>query len=220
MRILLAGGSGLIGELLVAQLGEHELTLIGRRATGASARELTGPVGDWPGLIAGLAFDIVISTLGTTIRQAGSQTAFAAIDRDAVLAVARASYNGGARHAIAVTSVGANPASSNFYLKTKGEAEAVLQAIGFDRIDLLRPGLLRGDRKGSARPAERIAAALSPITDLLTPSVLDQYRSIAAHDVARAIAALVGTGNSGVFVHYNRELQALAKENRKTEFSS
>ena len=210
MRILLAGGSGLIGGLLIPLLAENELTSIGRRATGRG-RELIGPVGEWPKLIDGHGFDVVISTLGTTIRQAGSQAAFAAIDRDAVLAIAKAAGNAGARHAIAVTSVGANAASSNFYLKTKGETEGGLRAIGFARLDLLRPGLLRGARNDPARPAERIAAAISPLTDLLTPAVFDQYRSIAAADVAHGIATLVARGGDGAHVHHNREILALAK---------
>lgn len=214
MRVLLAGGSGLIGGLLVPLLAEHDLTLIGRRATGAK-HELTGAVSDWPQLIAGKAFDVVISTLGTTIRQAGSQSAFAAIDRDAVLAVADAAHEGGARHAIAVTSVGADAGSSNFYLKTKGETEAGLRAIGFARIDLFRPGLLRGHRAGPPRFGERVASAISPLTDLLTPAVLDQYRSIAALDVARAIAALVPAERTGGDVHHNREIIGLAKNNRQ-----
>lgn len=206
MRILLAGGSGLIGRLLVPLLAAHDTTLIGRRATGGNPRELTGAVEDWPALIAGSAFDLAISTLGTTIRQAGSQAAFAAIDRDAVLAVARAAHASGARHFIAVTSVGASASATNFYLKTKGEAEAGLKSLGFDRLDLIRPGLLRGKRAGPSRPGESIAMAISPITDLLTPAVLDQYRSIAAVDVARAIVALAGASGHGTHVHQNREI--------------
>ena len=110
-----------------------------------------------------------------------------------------------------VTSVGANAAARNFYLKTKGEAEAGVTSIGFERIDIFRPGLLRGNRQGTSRPGEGIMMAISPITDLLTPHVFDQYRSIAADSVAGAIAACVGKSEGGVHVHENREIVSLSR---------
>ena len=163
------------------------------------------PAPQWPAAIADLGVDVFISTLGTTIRQAGSQTAFVAVDKTLLLDCAAASR---ARQSIAVSSVGAG--GGGFYLRIKGEAEAGLQAVGFDRIDILRPGLLLGDRQGPARPAERIGMALAPITNLLTPRSLDRYRAIEAETVAAAIAALTGNSAPGHFVHHNREMLALA----------
>jgi uncharacterized protein YbjT (DUF2867 family) len=206
MRVLLAGASGLVGGLLVPKLSAHDLTLLGRRKIGSDAAQLIGATEDWPDMIDGHAFDISISTLGTTIRQAGSQGAFAAVDRDAVIALAKAARGAGARQFVTISSVGATSSASNFYLKIKGEAEAGVRALGFDRVDICRPGLLRGDRSGTSRPVERLMIGLSPLTDLLTPAALDQYRSINASDVAGAIAALVGQPESGVHIHHNREM--------------
>jgi uncharacterized protein YbjT (DUF2867 family) len=123
-----------------------------------------------------------------------------------VIGFAKAVRKAGARQFMMISSVGASAESRNFYLRTKGEAEAGVTALGFERVDIFRPGLLRGDRGGAPRFGERIGIALSPITDLLTPFVLDQYRSIAAADVAAATAQLVGAGEGGVFVHHNREI--------------
>jgi uncharacterized protein YbjT (DUF2867 family) len=203
-HIILVGASGLIGGLLAARLKGQTLTAIGRRAVPGIADQRIAPVVEWPALVAALKPDVAISTLGTTIRVAGSQDAFAAIDHDAVVAFARAAKDAGARQFIMVSSVGAGGAS--FYLKTKGRAEASVRALGFARVDIFRPGLLLGDRAGDARPVERLFAALSPLTNRLTPRAFDQYRAIAADDVAAAMARVIGATADGVFIHHNREM--------------
>lgn len=207
----MAGSTGLIGGLLLQRLKDHDLTLIGRRANPAASadtKQLIGCIADWPGLIAGLQADVAICTLGTTMAQAGSKAAFAAIDLDAGIAFAKAARACGARQFMMVSSVGANPEAGNFYLATKGRAEDGVKAIGFERVDIIRPGLLRGERDGSVRPVERLMIGLSPITNLLTPRMFDQYRAIDAGDVAGAMVALIGKAAPGVFVHHNRQMWA------------
>lgn len=213
MRIVMAGASGLVGGLLLPQLAGHNLALVGRRTVAGApegAEQLVAPVENWPALVEQAARDVAICCLGTTIQIAGSQSAFAAVDRDAVVNFAQAAKAAGARHVLMITSVGADPASRAFYLRTKGEAEAGVKALGFDRVDIFRPGLLRGDRSGPARSGEGLWTAISPLTDLLTPSVFDRYRSIAAADVAAAMAKALDAGGKGIFIHHNRDILALA----------
>jgi uncharacterized protein YbjT (DUF2867 family) len=206
MRLLFAGATGLVGGHLLKLLGRHDVTLVGRRQAETEHEQLIGPPEKWADLVAGREFDVAISTLGTTIRQAGSQAAFAAIDRDAVEMLARAARNAGAGQFLLVSSVGASYRATNFYLRTKGEAEEAVRGLGFDRVDIFRPGLLTGERQGPVRPVERIMIALSPLTDLLTPAVLDQYRSIPARSVAAALAGAIGQAKRGTHVHHNREM--------------
>jgi uncharacterized protein YbjT (DUF2867 family) len=208
-HIILIGASGLIGGLLAARLKELPLTAIGRRVVPGIAHQRIAPVAEWPTLVATLKPDVAISTLGTTIRAAGSQAAFAAIDHDAVVAFARAAKDAGARQFLMVSSVGAGGAS--FYLTTKGRAEGSVRAMGFARVDIFRPGLLLGERAGDVRPVERLFAALSPLTNALTPRSLDQYKAIAADDVAAAIVRVIGATEDGTFLHHNREMLALIK---------
>jgi uncharacterized protein YbjT (DUF2867 family) len=213
MHIIIAGATGLVGRQLLALLSADirvsRITSIGRRAVDLVAPKLsckTGDIADWPHLVAEAGADIAISTLGTTLKQAGSREAFAAVDFDAVTGFASAAQTAGARQFLMVSSVGASAASSNFYLQTKGRAEDAVRVMAFDRVDIFRPGLLRGDRGGPVRIGERIGMAVSPFTDLLTPRAFDKYRSIAASDVASAIARRAGAAEKGVFVHHHREM--------------
>lgn len=212
MRIAMIGATGLIGRHLAARLASnHDLLLIGRRPAGVKgAEDRVGPVEQWPALMAGEKIDVAISTLGTTIKQAGSREAFRAVDVDAVLGFARAAHAAGARHMLLVSSVGALPGARNFYMAMKGETERELGRVGFDRLDIIRPGLLRGDRGGEPRLGERIGIAISPLANLLLRGSLDRFAAIDAKLVATAMAALVGAEASGRHVHFNRDLGALA----------
>jgi uncharacterized protein YbjT (DUF2867 family) len=210
MRIAMIGATGLVGRNLWPLLEErHELLVIGRRPSGA-IREKIGAMETWPGLLQGEEVDVAISTLGSTRKAAGSWAAFEAVDRHAVLAFARAARDAGARHFLLVSSSGANAGSRNAYLRLKGEVEQEVEALGFVRVDVARPGLLLGERD-EKRLGEGIAQALSPALNLILRGPLDRYAGISAGDVARALAALVSEQAPGMFIHQNRGLRALAR---------
>ncbi len=210
MRIILAGASGLVGGFVARAAGADDLTCLVRRdVPGIAAKQISADPEAWAGEVAKAKPEIAVCTLGTTIRVAGSKAAFEAIDLDLVREFASAARVAGARQFLMVSSVGANAASGNFYLATKGKAEAAVQALGFDRVDIFRPGLLRGDRRESRR-GEAIAMAISPLTDFLTPRRFDYYRSIAASDVAAAMVRAVGAPAIGAFIHHNREMWAVS----------
>lgn len=209
---LIVGASGLVGRLVIDHAA-GPLTIVARREIADLPRRhrlIVAPPETWAEIIAAERPATLISCLGTTIRQAGSQAAFRAVDRDLVLAAAEGAKRGGATHAIAVSSVGAAARAGNFYLRTKGEAEDGLCALGFDRVDLLRPGLLKGERAGPPRLGEGLAMAAAPLADALLHGSLRRYRSIRGETVAKAIVALIGSGEFGVHIHENDAIRALA----------
>ena len=112
---------------------------------------------------------------------------------------------------LVVSSVGADVGSRNFYLRTKGEMERELQGLGFARLDVLRPGLLRGVRGGDRRWGERVGIALSPLINLALRGPLARYAAIDATIVADAAAACLGRDTPGLFVHENEDLRRLAR---------
>lgn len=206
-RVLLVGATGLVGRKVIARgrlLPGLALTALARRELelprGGWASQVNAPVADWPAAIGAIAPDAVICALGTTQAKAGND-GLAAVDRELVLDVARAARLAGARHFVLVSSVGADPQARSFYLRVKGEAEAGLSGLGFARLDILRPGLLRGARWHDARPAERLAQALSPLADRLLWGGMRRYHSIGAGVVAAAALQAVRGGGEGASVH-------------------
>ena len=200
MRLLLAGGTGLIGgEVLRLGLKNgHEITTIGRRPTGMASSEIVSSFDDLPRLPPA---DIAICALGTTIRQAGTQAAFRAIDEEAVVSFGKAAKAAGVDHFLVVTAVWANPDASVFYSRVKGQTEGQLMTMGFKRLDIIRPGLLLGDRR-ERRPIEALLQHIAPATDLLMHGKWRRYRSMQAADAAQCLLRLAANKEPGVYTHH------------------
>ena len=183
---------------------------VGRRKLSLQHPKLAQHVGDFtsPSLFSALPHvDDCFIALGTTIKVAGSQTAFRAIDFDAVVAVALAAYARGATKLGVVSAMGADAGSSIFYNRVKGEMEAALAKVGFKTLVVARPSMLSGDREALHQPTragERIALA---ITRHLKPFIPANYRSIAANDVAAALTQSVKSKQSGVYLMLSGEMQ-------------
>ena len=209
-KILIVGATGLIGGLLTRNLVEqgrdkalHLLLRRPYREDVGKAKVHVQLQENWPATIARIKPDIVISCLGSTMKKAGSKAEFAAVDRDLVGAVAAAAKAAGAKQFISISSTMADSSASSFYLKTKGEAEDLLRAQKFDRLDIIRPGLLRGERTNENRLGESLAIAASPLMDLLLHGKFRRYRSILASDVAAAIEVLMANSAPGAYIHEN-----------------
>ena len=207
-RILLAGATGLTGEHLLDRLLNEptvECVLAPTRKPLAEHPRLDNPIGPLRTLLPQLSGDIdtAFCCLGTTIKEAGSQEAFRAIDHDLVLAFAERARELGARHLLVISSLGANPQSNLFYCRTKGEMEEALQAQDWPQLTIARPSLLFGPRM-EIRPLERMTAPLSQ----LLPG---KYHGIEACDLARALWRLALEDNDGVRIVESDELRKLGK---------
>jgi len=81
----------------------------------------------------------------------------------------------------------------------------------FSRLDILRPGLLRGFRGMDMRPAEQLAQILSPLANLALHGSMRRYRSIDARTVAEAAIALATRQSRGRFRHEYDSIVSAAK---------
>ncbi len=214
-RVLLLGATGLVGGLalrhLLATDRIAETTALVRRPATETHPRLRERVVDFDGDLGDLGGHTdVLCALGTTIKKAGSQEAFRHVDHDIPLRVAKAARAAGARSFALVSSVGAAARSSNFYLRTKGELEEALRALGYPALHLLRPSILLGERKED-RPGERFGSVVAKATSGLLVGGLRRYRPIEAEDVARALVGTVLRDDEGVFAHEHDAIVALAR---------
>ena len=153
--IAILGATGLVGrhtlDLLAADPHFTRVVVLARRKPGeAMAPRVEAHLVDFerlherPDL---LGVDMVICTLGTTIKAVGgSRDRFRAVDLGIPLAAARIAREQGARHFLLVSALGASVDSRFFYNRVKGELEDELRTLGYRSVTILRPSLLLGDR--------------------------------------------------------------------------
>ena len=213
---LVAGATGLVGQAILARLLDdprwQRVDVLARRplpATVIRHAKLTVHVGD-ADLIARAAdgIDDVFIALGTTIKVAGSEAAFKAVDFDLVVAIARAAREAGATRLGVVSALGADSTSSVFYKRVKGDMEAAVAAVGYASTTFAQPSLLLGDRAALGQPERRIeqfAVRLgTPLLGLIPRSV----RPIRADVVAASLVAAIAAGTPGVHRLVSGAMQA------------
>jgi uncharacterized protein YbjT (DUF2867 family) len=212
---LVLGATGLVGAELVRQLlGDPEVsrvvTLV-RRSSGARHLKLDERVVDFARLVdesrpypprEGLAVDVLFSAIGTTRKQAGSLEAQRRVDYELPLAVARLARAAGARTLALVSSTGASPTSWSAYLRMKGELDRDVEALGYERVRIVRPGMLDGERP-EARPMERLGIKVMRV---LGRGPLAAQRPVTAGEVARALRRAVRDPAAGTRVLEASEL--------------
>jgi uncharacterized protein YbjT (DUF2867 family) len=190
---LIAGATGLVGGYVLRGALTHpsysRVEILVRRELPVRDPKLTQRVVDFERLdadVAGIAADDVFCCLGTTIRKAGSQEAFRHVDYDYPLALARLAKAAGAGKFLMVSALGADPKSSVFYNRVKGEVEHALAATGFPATYFFRPSLLMGPR-AEGRRGEKIGTAIGKLIAPFLIGGLRKYRPIYAYTVAAAM---------------------------------
>ncbi|XP_069888822.1 oxidoreductase HTATIP2 isoform X1 [Dipodomys merriami] len=161
--VFILGASGETGKVLLKEILEQRLfskvTLIGRRTLAFEEEAYTNvnqelvdfeKLDDYVSAFQG--HDVGFCCLGTTRKKAGAE-GFVRVDRDYVLKSAELAKAGGCKHFNLLSSRGADKSSNFLYLQVKGEVEAKVEELKFDRYSVFRPGVLLCDRQES-RPAE------------------------------------------------------------------
>ncbi len=219
--VLIAGASGVVGSALLAQLladpsVARVIALVRRPLPVAAHPKLTQRVcPDLAAIPAGLVVDSQIDAcyiaLGSTIKTAGSKAAFVRVDRDCVLAVARAAQTAGCQRLAVVSALESNAKSPVFYSRVKGEMEQGLIAMGFARLVIARPSIIAGDRAALGQPHRRgedIALRIMLALGRLIPRA---FAPISGQTIAHAMRQRLATEGEAVELLRSGQMQHLAK---------
>lgn len=201
---LVAGASGLVGSELLTVLLEDPrystVVSIGRRLLQTHHPKLQQLAVDFAAIPDLPHVDDVFVALGTTRKVAGSEAAMRAVDVDAVVAVATAARNAGAQRLGVVSSMGANAQSAMFYPRIKGEMEAAVTQLGFERTVIARPSQLSGPRESLGQPKRATERLAIGVMGWLRPLIPANYQLISSENVARSLVDAVALDRPGV--HY------------------
>ena len=201
---LILGATGLVGSFLLQRLlasaSYDRVMAWARRDIARKDPKLAVEIVDFGRLHERRAeAEDVYCCLGTTIKQAGSQVAFRRVDYDYPVALAIAAAAGGAKRLLVVSALGANPDSTVFYNRVKGEMEEAVRAAGVPATIFFRPSLLVGPRE-RVRTGERVGMLIG---NLLGP-LLGRYRPIGADLVASAMLKVAEQDMQVQIVENNR----------------
>jgi hypothetical protein len=196
------GASGLVGKALVQQLLSHPgyktVTCLVRRPLNAA--DYPDPEGKLQPVV--IDFDVlqdyqgyftvdhVYCALGTTIKKAGSRSAFRRVDFEFIHVCAQLARAQRARGFVWVSSVGADKHSKNFYLKVKGELESSIMSMPqLEHAAAVKPSLLIGQRN-EYRRLEQWGIVLANALSFCFIGPLAKYKPVHATTVAAQMIKL------------------------------
>lgn len=210
---LIIGGTGAVGKCLVrdalaSNVFTHVLTL-GRRTVDidnsfTNTTVLEQKTVNFDQIQDSFPSDlpqVVFCTLGTNLTSAPSAEAFKRVDQQYVVDSARYIHEKAPKdpktghskvHFLYCSAIGANPNSIFLAARTKGETEQALAEIGFERVSIFQPALLKVvEPRESVTIVEWAATKFVPLLDL----VAEKSTTVSVATVAKCMR-LVGTSNS------------------------
>ena len=164
-----------------------EILILHRRSTGLKGPKISEHIIDFDNKDTYekyLQGDVLFSTLGTTLKTAGSKNAQYKVDYQYQYDIAEAASKKGIKQYVLVSAAGANSQSSNFYTKMKGSLDDAVQKLAFQKIRIIRPSILDGNRQEN-RLGERIGLAVMRVLKYIP--FIKKYRPIHVDIVAKAM---------------------------------
>lgn len=207
-KALVAGGSGMVGQILVEKLLNNsnysEVNILVREKQNLNHPKLIQTIIDFGNAdLSSFHSDHVFCCLGTTIAKAGSKEAFSKVDKEYPLILGKAMIHSGSTLFAIVTAGGANINSSIFYNRVKGEVEEGLKQLGYQSLGIFRPSMLLGHRN-EKRSIEKLGQRLMLIFDFLIPK---RYKAIQAEKVAHAMVQFAIDSKDGVSIFESDQMQ-------------
>ena len=215
--VMIIGATGLVGarlfDLLLNDISVNRIVLLGRSFPTVSHPKVVKVTTDFSDLqLLKNHFDdiqILFCCIGTTIKKAGSRDAFRKVDYEIPVRLAEVASAAGVIKFIAISSLGAELSSTNFYLKTKAEMEKDVVAYPFQKVAFVRPSLLLGNRN-ETRVGEKLIRVLLVLFSFLLIGKFRKLRPIQDVTVAKAMNMITNSVNNQK-VYESNELAWLGK---------
>ena len=170
---IILGATGLTGGILLQSLLTDEryskvkvFTRSPLRLTHPKLNEFLSDLLKLDAEEANFAADEVFCCIGTTKAKTPEKELYKAIDYGIPVTAATLCKKHAITTFLVVSAMGADPNSSVFYNKVKGEMEAAVLNLGLPKTYILQPSLIGGDRKES-RPGEYFGKQLMKVFNFL-----------------------------------------------------
>lgn len=206
------GATGFVGQLLVKQLCEdaayEKIITFSRHELTYTHPKLEQQIDSFDHLneTSLVGVDDVFCCLGTTIKKAGSQEAFRKVDYHYPMQVATLVKQLNIKHFIIISAMGANAASRTFYMRTKGQLEDSLKSLQLNRLSIIRPSLLIGERD-EFRLGEKAGEWAFKLFKPLLRGSLRKMRPVSGNAVAHSMKKIaLSPKNQAIQIYESGEL--------------
>jgi uncharacterized protein YbjT (DUF2867 family) len=214
---IILGATGLTGGILLKQLLEDQrygtVKSFSRSSTGIGHSKLREYLGDLLNLSQfkeEFRGDEVYCCIGTTKSKTPDKKMYRKIDFGIPVGAAKLCSENRINCILVISALGANPGSSVFYNRVKGEMEEAVLEKGPPKIFILQPSIIGGKRSES-RVGEWIAKKLFSVFGFLLIGPLKKYRSISPEDISRAMVWLANNNYTQTRIESD-EIKRLAND--------
>ncbi|MFZ0390018.1 MAG: oxidoreductase [Calditrichia bacterium] len=213
---LIAGATGLVGSYCLQHLIDtyEEIIVLSRRPLKDMPANVRVEVIDFDRLSGYkdlFRVDHVYCCLGTTLKKAGSRSAFRKVDFEYPFQMAQLSADNDVHQFLFISSLGANANSRVFYNQVKGETEDAISRVNIKSIHIFRPSLLLGERQ-EFRLGESIGEILMKAISPVLFGNMRSYRPIHAETVARAMVNAPAGEIPGIHIYSSDQICQLAEK--------
>ena len=190
---IILGATGLTGSLLLEKLLKdpsfEKIKLFSRTSVGKNSPKIEEHLIDMFQLenyVDAFKADVVFCCIGTTKAKTPNKETYKKIDYGIPVTASKLAKMNGISTFIVISSLGADPNSSVFYNKTKGEMQRDVLSQNIENTYVLQPSLIVGNRK-ETRFGENMAEFFMKFFGFLIPK---KYKMIQAETIAEAMRVL------------------------------
>ena len=190
---LIFGSSGLVGKNLLSQVINNsnysKIKIFVRSSPDISDRKIEIINTDFKdleiikNLITG---DDCFFCIGTTKKNSPNKSEYRRVELDLPKKIAQISKSNNVKSFIFVSSGFADPKNSGDYLKFKGLVEEEIKSLNFEKIGILRPSFLLGNRKEN-RIGEKIGIFIFKLLSPIFVGPIKKMKPIHSEKVAKAM---------------------------------
>jgi len=194
---IILGATGLVGgkllNLLLEDTSYNKIKLFSRSSCNIFHPKIEEHLGD---LFAINQFsesftgNVVFCCIGTTKAKTPDKDTYRKIDYGIPIHAAKLAKQNSIPTFEVISAMGANPKSSTFYNKVKGEMEQDVLAVGITNVYIFKPSLIGGDRN-EKRFGERMAQFFMGFFGFLIPK---KYKIIEPETIASAMLNVAEVG--------------------------
>jgi len=140
--------------------------------------------------------------IGTTKKNSPDKNEYKRVELEVPKQIAQIAKSNSVNSFVFISSGYADPKSSGDYLKFKGEVEEELKRLNFQKLGIMRPSFLLGDRK-EKRIGEKIGIFVFKLLSPLFLGPLKKMKPIHSATVAKAMIAITQNDTSQTIFESN-----------------